>query len=159
MVSALAEQLRPDHIPTDEDLRKEAEASLDTNVTVEEDPDDPRGEVEYPFELSYIDARGKVWRGSFVDKILTIGDRQLVELARARCHGGMSMESFSQEAVERNLMLAHLLYSLVKKPKWAETLRDLHDPGILRAIYGHAAEHEDFFLGWGSTSQSGKTEG
>ena len=156
MSDALADQLRPNHIPTDEELRKEADAALAPEAAQEEDPDDPRGEIEYTFQISYIDARGKSWRGTFVDKILTIGARQGVEIIRARFHAGLSMEAFSQEAVELNLMLAHLNYSIVKRPKWAEDLRSLHDPGIIRAIYGHAVEHEDFFLGWGSASTPGQ---
>lgn len=159
MSDSIAEQLRPSHIPTDEDLKEEADASLATEDAPEEDPDDPRGKIEYTFDLDYKDARGKTWRGAFTDKILTLRDRQGVEIIRARYHGGLSMEAFSQEAVERNLILAHLSYSIVKRPKWAEDLRALHDPGIVKDIFARSAEHEDFFLGWGPASAAGKTDG
>lgn len=159
MSDSIAAQLEPNHIPTDEDLKEEANASLAPEDASKEDPDNPLGEIEYTFDLDYKDARGKTWRGAFTDKILTLGNRQAVEIVRARYHGGLSMESFSQEAVERNLMLAHLNYSIVKRPKWAEDLRGLYDPGIVSAIFAHAAEHEDFFLGWGPAATSGKAGG
>lgn len=170
-VKDIQERLTPKHliqpeaevetIPTDEDLKKQVEeAGLPQKPKADPDKPDPRGEKKYTFQLDYKDARGKIWKGQFTNKILSIHERQQVGAMRSMLGAGQPVQSLDALTIELNLMVAHMTYSLVEKPEWAENLRSLEDPGVLQAIYTEVDSHESFFLGWGapestSTEKSG----
>ena len=46
--------------------------------------DDPRDSEEWVFILEFTDRRSKVWHGQFTNKILTLGEQQLVR-RRSSC--------------------------------------------------------------------------
>lgn len=159
-VKNLQERMTPKHlmpeeeveIPTDDDLKKKVEeASLPEKPKVDPDKPDPRGEKKYTFNIEYKDARGKVWKGQFTNKILSIHERQQVGIMRSMLGAGQPVSSLDALTVELNLMVAHMSYSLTEKPQWAENLRSLEDPAVLQAIYTEVDSHESFFLGWGQT--------
>lgn len=159
-VENLQERLTPKHlirdpepeqeIPSDEELKQQvATASLPEKPKEDPDKPDPRGEKKYVFQIEYTDARGKVWKGQFTNKILSIHERQQVGIMRSMLGAGQPVQSLDALTVELNLMVAHMSYSLVEKPEWAANLRSLEDPGVLQAIYTEVDSHESFFLGWG----------
>lgn len=150
----LQEKLAPDHlvdIPDDpEDLKAEVENAVEpAKKAIEDRLNDPRNAEQFTFTLQHRDARNKLWEGTFTTKILTVGERQLVGVMRSRYQGGAPLESLDASTADINMKLAHLSYSLVNFPKWAEKLRELKDPGVIDAIYREVASHEAFFLGWG----------
>jgi hypothetical protein len=153
-IDNLQKKLAPEHLidlPEDDaDLKNEIEAQIDPDKKKTEDRlDDPRNQEQYTFTLRHQDARKKLWEGTFTTKILTIGERQLVGVMRSRFQGGAPLEGLDASTADLNLKLAHLSYSLVSYPRWAEKLRELKDPGVIDAIYQEVASHEAFFLGWG----------
>ena len=149
------DRLQPKHLleTSDEDLKKQVEEATQAPQT-EPDPDapDPRGEKKYTFQINYTDARGKVWKGQFVNHVLSIHERQQVGVMRSILGGGRPLESLDALTVEINLMVAHLMHSLDQRPEWAKNLRNLEDPGLLQAIYTEVDSHESFFLGWGKVA-------
>lgn len=149
----LQRRLAPDHLvdlPEDDaDLKTEVENAVEPEKKAVVDRlDDPRNAEQYTFTLRHRDARNKLWEGTFTSKILNIGERQLVGVMRSRYQGGVPLEALDASTADLNMKLAHLSYSLVHYPKWAEKMRELTDPGVIDAIYQEVASHEAFFLGW-----------
>lgn len=155
----LQKSLTPQHLvdlPEEESkLREEVEAQVNPEKKASADrADDPRNEERYTFTTSYKDGRGKLWQGTFTTKILTLGDRQMVAVLRTRYQAGTPLEAMDATTADLNMKLAHLSFSLVDCPKWAENLRELSDPGIVEVVYEEVASHEAFFLGWLKTEGS-----
>ena len=151
---SIQKRLEPDHLPTTAELKAQietqpAEAAVDPN-------DDPKAKTEYSFDFDYTDARGKKWVGRFTHRVPTLAQRDVIDLMQARKKLGMPVSSFSGMAAERHLMMCHLEMCLTEKPKWAESLDGIHDPTIIEKLYGEAASHEAFFLGWGTDSAGGE---
>jgi hypothetical protein len=150
----LEERFAPKHLQTDEEA--EVKTAEDFKQEVEEmqaptpaDPEkDPRSKKEYPFDLDWIDGRGKHWTGKFVNRILSIGDRQKVGMMRAHMAGNVPYEALDPETAEINLIVAHVTFSLTEKPSWARDLLAVEDPALLRAIYAEVVAHEATFLGF-----------
>lgn len=153
-IDNLQKKLAPEHLidlpEDDQDLKDEISKQVEPEKKAVEDRlDDPRNQEQYTFTLRHRDSRNKLWEGTFTTKILTIGERQLVGVMRSRYQGGVPLEALDASTADLNLKLAHLSYSLVSYPRWAEKLRELKDPGVIDAIYQEVASHEAFFLGWG----------
>jgi hypothetical protein len=137
-------------IPTKtNDLKEEIKQATDaTKSPISEN--DPKLKKEYPFEFKWTDSRGKVWVGDFVNRILSIGDREKVGIMRARLAGGQPYDSLDPLTQELNLMISHLTFSLdeEKRPDWAKDLREMVDIRVLQALYGEVLKHESTFFGW-----------
>jgi len=157
--TALEKRLHPDHlvpeipeVPDNTDaLKEEIESEMDEK-TKKEDPameDDPRSKREYPFELNWTDGRGKVWKGKFLNQVLDIRTQAKRGIMRARLSAGLPMEALDALTVEINLMVAHLSFSLLERPTWANDLMSLNDVELLQEIYQEVALHEAIFLGRG----------
>jgi len=142
--------INPPHL---QELKKDI-AEKQKPKKVEPDPiEDPRAKREYPFHFSWTDGSGKVWEGSFTNRILSIRDRQNVGVMRSRLQAGVPVESLDELTYEINLMVAHMSYSIVKCPDWAEDLLSLTDVRLLQAIYEEVIAHEAFFLGYLKTPE------
>ena len=145
---------------SNEDLKKEIESVVPPIKPAEVEVDfhnDPKSKKEYTFELNYKDNSGKIWSGKFTTKILNIGERQMAGALRSRYSGNTPLESMDISTVLMNIMLDHLTYSITQKANWCDNLRELHDPGIIEAIYEEVASHEEYFLGWEKNTK--KSEG
>lgn len=116
----------------------------------------PRDKEEYVFKVDYTDARGKKWEGEFKNRILTVKQRRLVGPLQSRLLLGVNIESLPVSSVELAAMQAHLEYSLVERPEWAETLDDVNDPNVIYSIYGEVASHEAFFQRPRETEEEGR---
>lgn len=151
----------PEELPTDDDLKQQVQkAALPTSPEEVPDKSDPRSEKYYSFPFEYKDARGKLWKGQFTNKILSIHERQQAGVLRSMLGAGQPVQSLDAFTIELNLMVAHMTYSLTEKPQWAENLRNLDDPQLLQALYTEVDSHESFFLGWPSVeSASSKKSG
>jgi hypothetical protein len=165
-MQSIQERMKPTHlirednpdpeIPSDEDLKKKVEAAaLPEEPKADPDKPDPRGEKKYTFTLDYKDARGKIWKGQFTNKILSIHERQQVGVMRSMLGAGQPLPSLDPLTVELNLIVAHMTYSLTEKPDWAANLRSLEDPQLLQEIYMEVDSHESYFLGWGTNQSEG----
>ena len=146
----------PEHISqqipkSTEDLKEEVQKAKEQVEEPEEKPEKPdeklKMEKEYTFDFDWTNPRGKRYKGKFTNRILTIGERQDVGLARARLTGGLPIDSFDAVTREINLIIAHLTFSLVKRPEWAQDLAQLHEVNLLQEIYMEVASHEAIFSG------------
>lgn len=146
----LKKRLEMDHLVPERTEDLKAAIQKDVEAPPDKARDDPKGHERYSFELDWTDGRGKRWLGEFTNKILSLRERQLVGVMRARFAGGMPVSSVDEMTHEINLMLAHLAFSLVEKPDWAEELRNIQNVQLLQEIYAEAASHEATFLGWGA---------
>jgi hypothetical protein len=153
-------RLTPTHIaevlpPDTEDMKKEILEG--TSIKKESDPShELKTRVEYPFSFEWKSPNGKVWKGEFVNKVLSIQDRQNKGIAMAKFAGGMPVESLDALTYEINIIVAHMMFSLVKFPEWAKDLRALHEIQLLQAIYEEVASHEATFFGFGKAQERGQ---
>lgn len=158
--SDVVEALKPNHLADEipestEELKAEVEkAGKLTPEKPKFDEDDPRAQREYSFEFNWVDGRGKAWSGSFINKILSIRDRQLVGVMRARLAAGMPVESLDTYTAEINLMIAHMTFSLTEQPSWAADLRSLDNVELLQALYTEVLGHEATFHGSGTSEDA-----
>lgn len=148
----LVNKFSPKHIKDElpkstEVLKEEAEKALQKEPEEPSPTDDPRTQKEYPFELNWKSPNGKVWKGKFVNKILSINDRQSAGFSRAKMGGGMPSDSIDGYTSEINMMVSHMIFSLITVPEWAKDLMELHEMALLQAIYGEVALHEATFFG------------
>lgn len=142
-------------VPSVEDIKKDIEQKKD-NEEIKEDveiSDDPKLNEKYTFNLDYKDPRGKIWKGEFTNKILTNAESIQVAVTRARMLGGVSVNSIDLYTYELSERLAHLTWSLIKRPKWANDLSSLLDPMIIEKLYQEVTSHEDTFHGRGKDKE------
>lgn len=151
-VEEFKKRIDPDHLKTTQELKDDVIQTIEVHT---ESPnkkrvDDPRANKEFTFQFKWKDTAGKVWKGEFTNKILTIRDRQHVGITRAKLAGGLDYRSIDPLTEEINLITAHLMYSLTKTPEWAKDLMALEDVSLLQALYTEVASHEAYFFGYGS---------
>jgi len=149
----LARRMKVDTlVPETPDLRAEAEKRLAGTAQ----PDGRTNKV-HTFHFRYVSAgSGKVWDGPFTNHVLTLRERQLVGIMRARLGGGLPVEALDPLTAEINLMLAHLEVSLDNRPDWAKNLAQMEDLGLVQSLYAEVAAHEATFLGWGKVAGTGE---
>jgi len=150
---AIMERLTPKHLQEEiEDDTRAMKRTIEMEVGEKEalqkeiQKDDPKMKPKYTFSINWTDTQGKVWKGEFVNKILSIRDRQMVGVMRARLGNALPSESLDLLTQELNLMIAHLMFSLEVKPDWAEDLRDLQHVELLQDIYMEVMAHEAMFF-------------
>ena len=145
----IQERLRQTHLgESEEDLKQQvAKATAVAPPTDEEmaPGEDPRDKEEYPFKFRWTDSRGKLWQGDFVNKILNIEEQQQRAVFQSTLQGGLPYESFSSMQRSLNTAVAHMSYSLIKRPKWAENLRGLLDRDLVFELGEEVTSHEDRF--------------
>lgn len=145
---ALAKRFQMDHIPrTSSEAKAEAAKAVDPSPEQSqlEAQEDPRFKKEWEFDFDYKDTRGKLWVGKFTNKVLSLRDRAMVGVMRAKMAGGLPADSLDPVTAEINLMVSHLAASLVKAPDWAADLLALEDQELVGQLYDRAMEHEQFF--------------
>lgn len=157
---SLAERLEPTHLSEVKAQVDEADKKLNAKEEEANVGPNPRDAEEYPFSIHYVDARKKVWKGDFVNKILTIRERRLTGPLQAKLLLGEDLASLPKSAVELAAIQAHLTYSLKEAPAWLDDVDNLNDPQILYAIYEEVASHEAYFhRGAEDQSPSKESEG
>lgn len=151
MKASILEQLTPKHLleelETTDSMKESVEASVRLTEVADGDKADPRDQKEWTFQFSWKDGRGKLWEGQFTNKILSIAEQQRVAIFEAQLAGGLPFESLDTGMRNINHAVAHMSYSLVKKPSWANDLRQLLDPSLVIALYLEVASHEARFFG------------
>lgn len=145
----LQERLAARHLIPEETaaLKEAVEEAVQPIDQAEEKKPDPREERVWTFEFKWTDGRGKIWDGSFTNKILSIAEQQLMAVYEARLCGGLAYASIDPAARNVNHAIAHMTYSLQDPPEWAKDLRKLDDPSLVIALYMEVASHEAKFFG------------
>lgn len=151
----ILKQLTPSHIteqiPKDvSTLKEEVQNSIDIKPVEEKvtPKESLKSQREYTFNFNWTSPAGKNYKGEFTNRILTIRDKQGVGLMRAKLAGGMAYEAMDPVTIEINLIIAHLTFSLIKRPSWADDLLGLTELSLLQEIYVEVASHEAIFLGF-----------
>lgn len=110
---------------------------------------DPRDSIEYTFDFSFTDVRGRTWAGKFTNRILNRGQCRSRDLLKIRLANQVPIESQNVDLWEGNHRLAHLTYSLNREakdfPEWAIDLEKLYDEAIIEALWSEVAAHEARF--------------
>lgn len=144
--TSIDERLTPTHlIPDTEEGMREEVVEAQAKIDEPEQKKDPRAAKEYSFNLDFKDGCGRNWQGRFVNRILTIHDRQLVGIMRARLTGGMPFDSMDPLVAEINHIVTHLTQSLQDRPSWAKNMLSFTDYELLQAIYEEVDSHESHF--------------
>lgn len=97
------------------------------------------------FSLDFADSRGRRWRGGFSSHVLSIRERIQVGALRAQLLAGapsQAVDEFTSDLVE---MVAHLSFSIDRRPAWFEDPGKLDDPDVVVAVYREVAAHEVAF--------------
>jgi len=151
MAKTVAEKLRMTHLEnsSDEELRKQLqeaseEGDLDNGV---EELTNPKLQEKYSFHFSFKDDRGQPWEGDFTNEILDITARGQAAVLESSLNGGVPYESMPRLMASIHHAIAHMTFSLTKRPAWAKSLRKLKDTNIIFALFEEVAEHEATFHG------------
>lgn len=150
--------LIPQYPGTSDELRAETEEAVSKAVEKPAEPklDDPRLQREYTFPFRFVDGAGRVYEGTFTNKILGRGEKQGVAVLNARFSNGLPQESFAVHDRMLNRAMAHMTFSLIQRPKWADNLLDLDDDDLVFALYEEVAQHEERFRGRPSPAGAGE---
>lgn len=138
-----------------EKIKKDLEGGEKSPEKEGKDLSDPRLHENWEFPFSYQDNRGRTWKGTFVNKILTVIETSRVAAIRATLLGHSPIESIDIWTYEHTERLAHMSISLIKRPSWAEgdKLGQLYDPILISELYRRVASHEAIFHGRGSNQK------
>lgn len=104
----------------------------------------------WTFPFKFVDGNGKVYEGTFTNKVPDIRTRQAIGVLRAQMSGGLPVEGLDQFTRDVNMMIAHLTFTLTDdatRPAWSKDLRSLDNPAVLFRLWEVVAEHEATFLG------------
>jgi hypothetical protein len=150
----LASRLQPKHLEVPE--VQAIQETLIEDVPSASGPakPDPKDNREYPFEFQYKDGKGKLWKGQFTNRVLSIRDRQTVGVIRARLGHNTPVAALDEMTQEMNLIIGHLSVSLIERPDWAKDLQALDDIALLQQLYLEVASHEAQFLGYAKNSSA-----
>jgi len=126
---------------------------------------DPKDHEEYMFTLRHKTKRGKVYEGTFTNRILTTGENQQAAALKARFAAGMAFDSMEPTIRALNEAIAHMSYSLWSKdgktfrgPQWAQDLRDVLDQDAVFAVWQEVWAHESHFFRLDATEGNGAQE-
>ena len=126
----MKERMEPKHLTTDEmkeQVEEDAQKVLPSKEEKRDIEDNPRMQREYPFDFRWEDGRGKVWKGKFTNTVPDIETRRFIGVLRAQLGNNIPFDSLDPVLREINLVIAHLTFSLTRRPKWAEDLGTLFD--------------------------------
>jgi hypothetical protein len=162
----LTKKLAMTHLQkSDEELRLQAEERADASEKTREVPPekkpDPRDQEVYTFPFQYTDLKGKVYKGTFTNHVLSIGDKMNVSALESSFNGGQPYDSIEDVQKIVNRGIAHMTFSLRKReaqspPKWADNLRLLKDEDLVLALFAEVSAHEGTFHGRTSSQESGE---
>lgn len=102
---------------------------------------------DHSFNFRFVDRRNRVWAGNFKAHILTTREKVQVGLVRAQLSGNTPVEALDPVTYNLLEMVSVLSVALDSNPVWADDLLDLHDMGVLKALYEEVANYEARFHG------------
>lgn len=140
---------------TAEELKAELDGQEESPEETTAELDEPRMKEEWTFPFLYQDPVGRVWKGDFTNRILSIDQINQVGVIRAGLCGNVAITALDPATYDNSEMLAHLTVSLTKRPKWAAELGKLKDPEILGRLYKEVCSHEDTFHGRTENQRTG----
>ncbi len=160
-VSTLDEM--PDHIKqATEDAAKAIRRRLDAkkeDTEADKEAADPKAQEEYTFQFKWTDGNGKLWKGTFTNRVLTHTDRQWVGALQSEWQLGKPHDSIDPEVSAMNYMLAHMTATLKHDVDWAKDIRKLHSTELLQELYKEVASHEATFHGHPTYQEASKKDG
>jgi hypothetical protein len=130
-------------------LNKKFEGEEKSPEEVINELQDPRLNPTYTFNFTYIDERGREWKGEFTNKVLNVLEVSRVASLRASMLGNSPLDAIDLPTYRHTERLAHLTVSLIGRPSWAKAdkLEKLYDPNLIAQLYEEAASHEAIFHG------------
>lgn len=138
-------------------IRKRMDAKKEER-DAEAEASDPKAEEKYLFEFAWRDARGKLWKGNFTNRVLTHADRQVVGALQSEWQLGRPHSSFDPDVSAMNFMLAHMTVTLDGDAEWAKDLRRLHSSELIQKLYEEVASHEATFHGHSAHQEASKAD-
>ena len=148
----LSAALDPKHLlpaETEEELRGSVIKKMEAPPQAEDVKKSAMKERGYTFSFSFTGAGGRVYAGTFTNRVPDVRTRMQIGVLRAQLGGGMPVESLDGLTRELNQIVAHLTFSLETRPSWANELRNLEETEVLYKLYEEVMAHEATFLGRG----------
>jgi hypothetical protein len=101
----------------------------------------------YVFHFSWTAPRGEKYEGTFINNILTTGDRAEAESLASRFVDGVPWESINPQRRKMVEVLAHLTVSLdmEERPPWAKNFGDIIDEDVIALLFQEVDLHEVTF--------------
>jgi hypothetical protein len=127
----------------DEIVRTE-EQTQDPEVAALEDK---RLQRDWTFQFKFTDGSGKVFEGSFTNRVPDIATKLRIHQASVKLSGGAAWEALPPRFQSLCSSLAYMTFSLIEKPKWANDLRAVLDEDLVFALFEEVFSHERTFLG------------
>lgn len=140
---------------TPQHLAEEPEPSMADHLAAVEKavtppaPATPAKGRSHTFPFRFVGGSGKVWEGTFTNRVPDMATRQKIGVLRARLNGGMSLDSLDAFTAELSMMVSHMSLTLAQegRPEWAVDLLKVEDPEVLYRLWEEVAAHEATFLG------------
>lgn len=106
-----------------------------------------KSKKRYVFQFSWTAPRGEKYEGTFINNILTTGDRADVAELASRFVAGAPWQSINPVRQQFIEALAHLEVSLDKeeRPSWGKRLGEIIDEDVISMLYLEVNSHEDTF--------------
>jgi hypothetical protein len=145
-IAASVEKLMKTQMPDPDALREEIEKGEELEEE-EADEKNTKTKEECTFKFDWKSPAGKRYHGEFTNSILTINQRTQAGVLQARLSRGVPYDALDPLTRELNMIVAHLTFSLKKRPDWAKDLTSLQDFRVLQELYLEVASHEATFLG------------
>ncbi len=114
---------------------------------------------KYRFSIDHTSEGGRRYRGEFVNRILSIGDRRLVGIMRARQSAGVAVESLTLEEFHVINYSCWVTLSLEERPDWFTDMDKLLDPSAFNAVIKEVMAHEATFHGAKESGRPSETTG
>ena len=134
-------------MPSMADAKAKAHQDISGDAIPQSITDDPRMRETYAFEIKWTDARGGVWSGQFLNKILSIRERKLFANLLTRQTGNAPLGSIPESSFTLVYTTCWLDISLQKRPEWFTNIDNLLDEGLVEAVFEEVAAHERSFHG------------
>jgi hypothetical protein len=101
----------------------------------------------YQYHLRVETAYGKIYEGTFVNKILTGNEKMRAAEIAGRLRGGLAFEAIEPGRANYTEQMGWLLCSLDREslPSWAKDLGAIIDDEVVNALFEKAREHEKIF--------------
>lgn len=126
---------------------------------------DPMDEPEWTFEFSFTAPRGKVFAGTFTNRILSVGETQDVGSLRGRMANGVPWAQLDPTTAALNQAISHMRLSFwdterknFRGPAWARDLRKLFDHEVIWLLWEKVRAHEARFFRLGEDQAGGEEE-
>lgn len=128
-------------------MASKAEQIVEERRETDKDISSDKTKLRYVFNFSWTAPRGEKYEGTFVNRILSTGDKADVEVMATQFLGGVPWDSVRPERRDMETAKAHMQISLEQegRPSWAKNLQAIIDEDVIVLLHKEVDSHEVTF--------------